>query len=105
MAGANGGAFLLAYLFFVVIVGVPVEVAELSLSRRGQGDAKNAFSAIAPRSAWIAPELIGVAAAFLVLTFYAVISGWALKYFVGAASGLLWDAAAWRQVHDGAALT
>jgi NSS family neurotransmitter:Na+ symporter len=91
VAGENGGAaFLLAYLFFVIVIGAPIVIAELALGRRGQGDAVSAFSQIAPRSAWIAPGLTGVAASFFVLTFYAVISGWVLKYFVGAGTGLLW---------------
>lgn len=94
VAGENGGAaFLLAYIFFVVIVGAPIVIAELAVGRRGQGDAASAFSAIAGRGAWETPGFIGVAASFLVLTFYAVISGWALKYFVGAGTGLLWRVA------------
>lgn len=94
VTGENGGAtFLLIYLFFIIIVGAPIVIAEMAIGRRGRGDAVSAFSAIAPRSAWTAPGLTGVAASFLVLTFYAVISGWVLKYFAGAATGLLWQVA------------
>lgn len=94
VTGENGGAtFLLIYVIFVIIVGAPIVIAELALGRQGQGDATSAFSEIAPKSAWVAPGLIGVIASFVVLTFYAVISGWVLKYFVGAGTGLLWSAA------------
>lgn len=92
VAGENGGAaFLLIYLFFVIVIGAPILIAELAVGRRGQGDAASVFSTIAPRSAWVAPGLIAVASSFLILAFYAVISGWVLKYFAGAATGLLWQ--------------
>jgi NSS family neurotransmitter:Na+ symporter len=95
VTGENGGgAFLFVYLFFVAAVGLPIVIAELAIGRRGQGDAASAFENIAPRSPWMTAGLLGVAASFLVLTFYAVISGWVLKYFAGTLTGLLWREAA-----------
>ncbi|MEQ8696869.1 MAG: sodium-dependent transporter, partial [Bauldia litoralis] len=95
VAGENGGgAFLMVYLVFVLAVGAPVVIAELALGRRGQGDAATTFVAISGQRAWAAPGLIAVIASFLILTFYAVIAGWVLKYLAGAGTGLLWSAAA-----------
>jgi NSS family neurotransmitter:Na+ symporter len=53
VAGENGGAaFLLIYLIFVVVIGMPILIAELSVGRHGQNDAVSAFSVITPRSPW-----------------------------------------------------
>jgi NSS family neurotransmitter:Na+ symporter len=94
VAGENGGAvFLLVYLVFVVLIGLPLVVAELALGRRGASDAVTAFERAAPASPWRFAGWIGVAGGFLVLSYYAVIAGWALKYFVGAVTGGLWAAA------------
>lgn len=94
VAGENGGAaFLLIYLFFVVVIGMPILIAELAVGRHGRSDAVSAFSVIVPRSAWRAPGFLAVVSSFLILAFYAVISGWVLNYFVGAATGQLWQVA------------
>jgi NSS family neurotransmitter:Na+ symporter len=51
VAGQNGGgAFLIVYISCVLIIGLPLLIAELALGRRGQGDAVVAFAAVAPRS-------------------------------------------------------
>ena len=91
VAGENGGAvFLFIYLVCIVLVGLPLVVAELSLGRRAQGDAVAAFEIAGGGKLWRYLGWIGVAGAILILSYYAVIAGWALKYFVGAATGSLW---------------
>ncbi len=95
IAGENGGAvFLFLYLVFVVLIGLPLVVAELALGRRGQGDAVAAFEANGRQSAWRYAGWIAVVGAGLILSYYSVIAGWALKYFLGALSGGLWQSAA-----------
>lgn len=94
IAGENGGAvFLFIYLAFVLLIGLPLVIAELALGRRGQGDAVAAFATDKRERAWLPAGWIGVAAAGLILSYYSVIAGWALKYFIGAASGELWQSA------------
>lgn len=95
IAGENGGAvFLLLYAAFVVLIGSPLVIAELAIGRRGNGDAVAAFEhGNHAGSAWRYAGWIGVVGAVLILSYYAVIAGWALKYFVGAVSGDLWHAA------------
>lgn len=88
----GGGAFLLLYLACVVLIGLPLVIAELSIGRHAQGDAVAAF-AVAGRW-WRGAGWLCVAGASIILGYYAVIAGWALKYFVGAATGSLWHAAA-----------
>lgn len=94
VAGENGGgAFLLVYLVSVVLVGAPIVIAELALGRRGAGDVVAAYEA-SRGSRWRFAGWVGVVGSFLILSYYAVIAGWALKYFVGALTGSLWQAAA-----------
>ena len=94
VAGENGGAvFLFIYLAFVFLIGVPLIIAELAIGRYAQGDAISAFETARKTSRWRAVGWLGVLAAVLLLSYYAVIAGWALKYFAGAATGALWRAA------------
>lgn len=93
-AGENGGgAFLLVYVLAVLVIGLPLLIAELAIGRHGQGDAVTTFAAVVPRIPWRYVGWFGVAGAFVILSYYAVVAGWALKYFVGAATGGLWRAA------------
>lgn len=95
VAGENGGAaFLLVYVALVVLVGLPLMMSEFVVGRRGGGDAVTAFEVAAPKSPLRFVGWIGVVGAFLILSYYSVIAGWALKYFVGAVTGSLWEKAA-----------
>ena len=93
VAGENGGgAFLLIYLLSVALVGLPIIVGEMAIGRAGGGDAVAAFSRGARRrSAWPYAGWVAVVGCMLILSFYGVIAGWALKYFVGAMTGTLWE--------------
>lgn len=84
-AGANGGgAFVLFYIFCVILIGLPVLLAETLIGRHGQSSAPESFRKVAeqsgasPKWEWVAG--LGVLAAFLVLGFYCVIGGWVLDY-------------------------
>jgi NSS family neurotransmitter:Na+ symporter len=95
VAGENGGgAFLLVYMIFVVLIGLPLVIAELTLGRRAQGDVVSSFAHAAGKGPLRHLGWIGVAVAVLILSYYAVIAGWALKYFYGAVTGTLWQQAA-----------
>lgn len=81
LMGRNGGAsFLVVYLFFICILGVPVMMLEMSLGRKTRHDPVQAYGDIHP-NARIA-GVFGVAAAFLILSYYSVIGGWIIKYIV-----------------------
>ena len=80
LMGRNGGfPFLVAYLFFIVILGVPVMITEMSLGRKTRHNPVRAYQDIHPRAK--AVGIFGVLAAFLILSYYSVIGGWILKYF------------------------
>lgn len=94
VAGENGGgAFLLIYILAVIVIGLPLLIAELAIGRHSQGDAVTTFAAAAPKSPWRHVGWFGVIGAVIILSYYAVVAGWALKYFVGASTGSLWRAA------------
>jgi NSS family neurotransmitter:Na+ symporter len=95
VAGENGGgAFLIVYAVSVLLVGLPIIIGEMALGRRGAADAVAAFTLDAPRSPWRYAGWVAVLGCVLILSFYAVVAGWSLKYFTGAVSGALWKAAA-----------
>jgi NSS family neurotransmitter:Na+ symporter len=95
IAGENGGgAFLIVYLLSVLLVGAPIVIAELALGRHAAGDAVAGFEKAAPGSPWRHAGWVGVIGGFLILSYYSVIAGWALKYFAGSLTGALWRTAA-----------
>ncbi len=87
-AGANGGgAFILLYLGFVALVGIPVLLAELSMGRNTERNAVGSFRALVPNSWWPMVGGLGVVTGVGILSFYSVIAGWTLYYAFEAASG------------------
>ena len=94
VAGSNGGgAFVLVYLGCILFIGVPVMMAEVMLGRHGRKSPINAMRDIVVESRvnsrWSYIGWLGVIAAILILSFYAVIAGWALSYIVEMGSGVL----------------
>ena len=86
-AGANGGgAFVLFYIACVVLIGLPVLLAETLIGRHGQSSAPESVRRMAAESGksrhWDFLASIGVLGAFLVLSFYCVVGGWVL-YYIG----------------------
>ena len=94
VAGSNGGgAFVLVYLACILFIGVPVMMAEVMLGRHGRKSPVNAMRDIVAESSvnhrWSYLGWLGVIAAILILSFYAVIAGWALSYIIEMGSGVL----------------
>lgn len=92
MAGeSGGGAFVLVYLACVVIVGLPVLMAEVMLGRRAQRNPIDAIAVLAVEACaspwWRMIGVIGVITGMLILSFYSVVAGWMLEYLVASASG------------------
>ncbi|MCE2392000.1 MAG: sodium-dependent transporter [Proteobacteria bacterium] len=91
----GGGAFVLLYVLFVFLVGLPVLLAELAI---GRGTRRSPVGALAELggSAWPALGGLFVLSGFLILAYYSVIAGWTLRYvFDLATSGLPADAGAY----------
>ncbi|WP_026894898.1 sodium-dependent transporter [Clostridiisalibacter paucivorans] len=83
LTGENGGAaFLFVYLICIIAVGLPVMLAEFVVGRRSQRNAIGAFKKLVPGTPWVLAGWLGVAAAFIILSFYGVIAGWTLDYIL-----------------------
>ena len=90
MLGSNGGAaFLLVYLLCILLLGLPVMITEFFIGRHSHRNAAGAFKVMAPGTKWSIIGYNGVLAAFLILGFYSVVSGWTLEYIMEAFSGSL----------------
>ncbi len=89
IAGSYGGAiFVLIYLVFLVLLGIPVMTAELSVGRASQRSIASSFDAIEkPGQKWHLAKYIGIAGNYLLMMFYTTISGWMLLYFVKYLTG------------------
>ena len=83
----GGGLFVLIYLIFVILIGVPVMFAELSIGRTTHRNPIGAFKALVPNSMWHWVGGLGVLTGFCILAFYSVIAGWTLGYLWSAISG------------------
>ena len=89
MVGQNGGGiFVLIYLFFLLIMGVPVMTMEFSLGRASRKSPAALYQQLEkPGQKWHIHGYIAVAGNYILMMFYTVVAGWMLKYFVSSASG------------------
>jgi NSS family neurotransmitter:Na+ symporter len=81
VVGENGGgAFLFLYLGFVIAIGIPVMLSEFVIGRSTQRNPIGAFLKLAPGRPWFLIGIMGVGAAFMILSFYAAVAGWTMEY-------------------------
>ena len=87
MVGTNGGAaFIIIYLCFVLLLALPIMYAEFIIGRRSQVNVFGAFKVLAPGSGWCNMGLLFVLSAITIISFYSVVGGWTIDYFVKALS-------------------
>lgn len=90
----NGGAaFLIVYVACILLMGVPVMLAEFSLGRGVGSDAVGAFKKFTPKSKWSLVGAVGILASFMVLTYYMVVAGWTVEYLWMSLTGSLYEGA------------
>lgn len=92
----GGGAFLLVYIACVLLLGIPVMVAEMSIGRSGGfGGRLSADSGIkeekGKKSPWRLGILFGVLSSYMILTFYMVVAGWTFEYLWDSITGSLYS--------------
>ena len=92
ITGENGGgAFVIVYLICIAAIGLPVMIAEIMLGRRGRRSPVTSMVELAKDSnrshRWGLLGVMMMAAAFLILSFYSVIAGWAIPYIGHTISG------------------
>ena len=90
MTGENGGgAFLLVYLLCVLVVGIPVMLAEFSIGTFTRKSPVKAYSQLSPRWKWLGYNSVIVS--LLISGFYYIVAGWSLEYFISSADGVLYS--------------
>lgn len=85
ITGENGGgAFVLVYLACIAAVGLPILMAEVLLGRKGGkspiASMQDLIREHNANAGWVSIGALGTIAAFLILSFYSVIGGWAINY-------------------------
>jgi len=102
LVGENGGsAFVILYLACILLVGLPIMIAEVTIGRKGRRSPINSLRLVARDEgigeSWSLIGWMGVIAGFLILSFYSVVGGWSLFYtfeaLKGGFSGISSDAA------------
>jgi NSS family neurotransmitter:Na+ symporter len=92
ITGENGGgAFVVVYLCCVLLIGIPIMIAETLLGRRSQRNPIETMEMLTQEASadknWHYLGWMGVIAGLLILSYYSVIAGWALDYTFKAAIG------------------
>ncbi len=96
IAGENGGgAFVLMYLICILLLGIPIMLAEIMLGRKGRANPVHAMlnhirQADASK-AWSIVGIMGVLAGIMILMYYSVVAGWALEYVAQSVQGSYLD--------------
>lgn len=90
LTGANGGAgFLLIYLLATLVIGLPVMIAEIAMGRAAKANPITALQQLSPKKGmpWWLVGVAGMAAAFLILSFYSEVVAWVFAYVFKAIGG------------------
>ena len=83
----GGGAFVLLYLIFLVILGLPVMVMEFAVGRASQKSAAQAFDILEPKRRFHWFSWWGYIGCMLLMMFYTTVAGWMLAYIPKMATG------------------
>lgn len=76
----GGGAFVIVYIGCVLLVGIPIMLAEFLIGRKTERNPVGAFRALRPGSLWVGAGWLGVVSGFVILSYYSVVGGWVLHY-------------------------
>ena len=92
IAGSNGGsAFVLVYVGWVLVLGLPLVIGELALGRRGGRNAVHTMREVASREgrsgAWVLIGWLSILVPLVGITYYSIVAGWSLNYTLLAAQG------------------
>lgn len=88
----GGGAFVLFYLFFLIILGIPVMTIEFALGRASRKSPVKLYNELEkPGSKWHLHGYVAMAGNYLLMMFYTTVAGWMLHYFFYMAGGTFVD--------------
>ncbi|KRE51405.1 sodium-dependent transporter [Paenibacillus sp. Soil724D2] len=92
ITGKHGGAaFFLLFIICLIVVGLPILLAEMTIGRGGRGNASASFFNLTGKKYWGAFGLLSILTAFMIMSYYAVVAGWTLHYTVESFTGLLFQ--------------
>lgn len=80
----GGAAFILVYLLFIFLLGLPIMIAEFTIGRHSRASTGEAFQRLAPNTGWKWLGYSTVWVGFIILSYYSVVAGWTLKYTLKA---------------------
>ncbi|MDE5677682.1 sodium-dependent transporter [Phocaeicola sp.] len=80
----GGAAFILIYLACVLMLGMPIMIAEFTVGRHSKASTGRAYKVLAAGTHWKWLGYWGVLAGFLILGYYSVVAGWTLEYIIEA---------------------
>ena len=84
----GGAAFVLIYLLFLVLLGLPIMVMEFAVGRGSQASIALSFDRLEPLGTkWHWYKWFGMAGNYLLMMFYTTVTGWMLNYFYMTATG------------------
>ena len=91
VVGENGGGFfVIIYLIFLAILGIPVLTMEFSIGRAAQKSPVKMYRELEPKgSVWHIHGKVAMIGAYMLMMFYTTVAGWMVRYFVSTASGKL----------------
>lgn len=88
IAGQYGGAiFVIIYLLFLFLVGVPLLTMELSVGRASRKSLGKSFETLTPYSNWSKNKYWMIAGNYILMSFYSLVTGWMLYYTINVWSG------------------
>ena len=89
LVGKNGGgAFVLLYLFFLAILGIPIVTMEFAIGRASQKSPSRMYHQLQPHTKrWRWHGYVAMAGNYLLMMFYTTVAGWMLQYFIKTAKG------------------
>ena len=88
----GGGVFVLFYLIFLAIMGIPVLTTELAVGRASRKSAVLGYKALEPeKSKWHIHGWFCIIGCYLLMMYYTTVSGWMLDYFVKYVTGSITD--------------
>lgn len=84
----GGAAFVLIYLIFLLILGLPIVVMEFAVGRASQKSIAKSFEELEPKgSKWHLVKYLGIAGNYVLMMFYTTIAGWMVLYFIKMLKG------------------
>ena len=84
----GGGAFVLVYIFFLIVLGVPVMTMEFAMGRASRKSPVKLYDELAPKgSKWHIHGYFAMAGNYILMMFYTTVCGWMVQYFVETARG------------------